>query len=171
MKNSIQRCLYLDMDDVVADWNKEAMRHLQRTWVIGDRLPDEEWRKLQNHSRFYRNLPLMPGAEELVAWARDYTKRNNMHLAFLTAIPQSNEVPYAIYDKLLWAQERFPHIPVFFGPYSQDKHMHCQPGDILIDDRVQNCLDWRAVGGIAHQYSTWENCRSWIYHNLDPTIK
>ena len=36
-----------------------------------------------------------------------------------------------------------------FGPYSKDKHQHCEPGDILIDDRSSNIEEWRAVGGIA----------------------
>jgi len=168
MKN--QKSLYLDIDDVVADWQAEAEAYLQRTWVVGTMLPDEEWNKLKNHTRFYRNLPLFPGAEDLVAWAKDYTTTNNMHLAFLTAIPKSNDQPYAIYDKLLWAQERFPDIPVFFGPYAADKHMHCGPGDILIDDRPENCRAWREAGGIAHQYSTWGNCKVWIKTELQDHI-
>jgi hypothetical protein len=46
-----------------------------------------------------------------------------------------------------------------FGPYSKDKHMHCQPGDILIDDRLSNVEEWRTAGGIA------------IHHdNIDATL-
>lgn len=159
------------MDDVVADWNKEARRYLKRTWESGVWIPESEWQNLEDHKRFYRDLPLMEGAEELIAWARTFTEKNNMHLAFLTALPKNNKMQYASYDKFLWAQERFPNIPVFFGPYSHDKHHHCQPGDILIDDRTSNCVEWRLVGGIAHQYTTWEKCKEWIFHNLDNTIK
>ena len=154
------------MDDVVADWGQEARRFLKRTWDSNTWLPESEWKNLENHTRFYRNLPLKSCAEELISWAKDYTKQNNMHLAFLTALPKNNKVPYASYDKFLWAQERFPNIPVFFGPYPEDKHLHCHPGDILIDDIHQNCIDWRAAGGIAHQYTDWENCKHWIHSEL-----
>lgn len=154
------------MDDVVADWYQEAQRFLKRSWEVGVWIPESEWKNLENHTRFYRNLPLKRGAEELIEWAKNYAEQNNMHLAFLTALPKNNKMQYASYDKFLWAQERFPNIPVFFGPYSADKHLHCRPGDILIDDRTQNCIDWRAAGGIAHQYSTWENCKKWIAETL-----
>jgi len=167
-----QKCLYIDMDDVVADWRGEAQSYLRRTWEQGKMLPEEEWGKLLNHKRFYRNLPLFPGAEELIAWAIQYSEKNDLHLAFLTGLPKpKSKIQYAAYDKMLWAQERFPNIPVFFGPYPSDKHHHCHPGDILIDDRQSNCEEWRAAGGIAHQYTTWEKCKAWIYHNLDNTIK
>jgi hypothetical protein len=68
---------------------------------------------------------------------------------FLTAVPHYNDVHWAFWDKMLWAQERYPDIPVHFGPYSQDKQKHCQPGDILVDDRPDNCENWIRVGGVA----------------------
>ena len=154
------------MDDVVADWVQEAQRFLKRSWEAGQWIPESEWKNLEHHARFYRNLPLKDGAEELIQWARKYAKHNNMHLAFLTALPKNNKMQYASYDKFLWAQERFPEIPVFFGPYSKDKHLHCRPGDILIDDRLSNCVEWRLAGGIAHQYTTWKNCKKWIEETL-----
>ena len=89
-----------------------------------------------------------------------------MHFAFLTAIPHDDTIPYAIYDKVRWADKHFPGIPVLFGPYSFDKQLHCKPRDILIDDRSDNCNDWRMAGGIAHEYRTWEKCQQWIKHNL-----
>jgi hypothetical protein len=39
-----------------------------------------------------------------------------------------------------------------FGPYSKDKHTHCVPGDILIDDRTSNIHEWNNVGGIGLLY-------------------
>ena len=167
-----KRTLYLDMDDVVADWMGEAARYLQRPqWHVDERIPHRDWDKLKQHHRFYRNLPMMPNAEHLVAWAVGFTKQQDMDLKFLTAIPHDNDMPWSIHDKILWAQERFPDIHVFFGPYSTDKHLHCRKGDILIDDRTQNCQEWRAKGGIAHQYITWPNCKVWIASDLACKIK
>jgi hypothetical protein len=64
-------------------------------------------------------------------------------------VPKGNDVKWAFYDKVMWAQKYYPNIPVHFGPYSVDKWHHCQLGDILIDDRASNIEEWRAAGGIA----------------------
>jgi len=80
----------------------------------------------------------------------------------LTALPHDYSVPFASYDKVLWAQERFPDIPVLFGPFSHDKWRHCEPGDILIDDRVSNCEEWIRAGGLAHIYRQWPECHVWL---------
>jgi 5'(3')-deoxyribonucleotidase len=158
--------LYLDCDDVVADWLSEANNYLNSSYdeVLdnGFRMPHSEYKRLVDHQRFYRNLDFLPGALELVDWARSYAHRKHRFLAFLSAIPHDNSVPHATYDKSLWAHEHFPDIPLFIGPYSTDKWKHCKPGDILIDDRIENCMDWEGVGGIAHIYRNWDECRKWI---------
>jgi hypothetical protein len=64
-------------------------------------------------------------------------------------VPKANDISWAFYDKVIWAQTNFPGIPVMFGPYSKDKWKHCLTGDILIDDRSSNIDEWRAAGGIA----------------------
>lgn len=157
------------MDSVVADWLAGARAYLAQYDLEENEdgmIPVHIWNRLQEHHRLYEDLPLLPGAEELVDWARKYAYQNNMHLAFLTAIPHGNDAPYAFYDKVHWAHRHFHNIPVFFGPYSKDKKAHCKPGDILIDDRNENCEDWAAAGGIAHQYTTWEKCKAWIEATL-----
>ena len=55
------------------------------------------------------------------------------------------------HDKFLWIQDYYPDIRVHFGPYSEDKQLHAKPGDILVDDRTSNCLQWRSAGGLAVQ--------------------
>jgi hypothetical protein len=73
-------------------------------------------------------------------------------LMFLTAVPKGNDVKWAFYDKVNWATTHYPDIPVMFGPYSHDKHVHCKLGDVLIDDRTSNCEEWRHAGGVAIQH-------------------
>ena len=125
--------------------------------------------KVKAKQRFYRDLPIKDGAFELVDFCQHVV---NIGLAddlrFLTALPHDYSVPFASYDKVLWAQERFPNIPVLFGPYSHDKWKHCQPGDILIDDRTSNCEEWTRSGGHSHIYRTWEACRPWLEQILNP---
>jgi 5'(3')-deoxyribonucleotidase len=159
--------IYLDMDDVVADWMKAACEYLDvERWDWGQLLPDHKWRRLKDNQRMYRTLPLRAGAEELVEWVTDYCNRTKSGLFFLTAVPHGNDVPWAFQDKVFWAYERFPHIPVFFGPYSHEKWVRCQPGDILIDDRPSNCEEWRRAGGLAHQYKNWSDCKVWLEETL-----
>ena len=155
--------IYLDMDDVVADWMPAARAIVNRNWDYGERIPESDWSKVKAKSRFYRDLPMKPGAEELVEFCRDLVAKGIAEeLLFLTALPHDYSVPFAAYDKVLWAQERFPNIPVLFGPYSFDKWRHCQAGDILIDDRHSNCHEWRAAAGLAHEYRNWPACKQWF---------
>jgi 5'(3')-deoxyribonucleotidase len=140
--------LYLDMDGVVADFDEYAARTLGVPPSQGI-YPDDVWCKLATNARLYRDLIPITYAGELVATCFNFAQRKQYGFMFLTAVPKGNDVPWAFYDKVEWARKYFPNIPVMFGPYSKDKHQHCQPGDILIDDRSSNIEEWRAVGGIA----------------------
>ena len=161
--------IYLDMDDVVADWLVYAQEVLKMRWddKKGERIPQEDWDRLKANNRFYRDLPLKPGAMELTQFCRDYVAKNpDVGLYFLTALPHDYSTPYAPSDKVNWAAKYFPGIPVFLGPFSHDKYRHCKTGDILIDDRHSNCNEWVAAGGRAHIYTTWENCKPWLEKEL-----
>ena len=145
---------YLDMDGVVADWESAAAQFLNRPMRNPDTLThyrntEEEWARIKTQSRFYRSLPLMPRVDELVHLARQYRDTLGWNLLFLTAVPANNDVHWAFYDKVMWAQDHFPDIPVHFGPHSWDKCRHCNLGDILVDDRPDNCAQWLAAQGLS----------------------
>jgi len=159
--------IYLDMDDVVADWLSHAYTILGKRWEMGVRIPQNEWDKLKDDMRFYRDLPLKPGAHELVDYCQNLVYTGKAEgLFFLSAIPHDYSMPYATQDKVWWANEHFPGIPVFIGPFSHDKWRRCTPGDILIDDRISNCEEWRREGGLAHIYRNWEDCKIWLENNI-----
>jgi len=147
--------LYLDMDGVVADFDAYAYQTL-RIGPSEGVYPSNEWRKLKSNPRLYRDLQKTPYADELVFQCSIFAKRNNFQLKFLTAIPKNNDLPWAFHDKVKWVEKNgYGSIPVMFGPYSKDKHMHCVPGDILIDDRTSNIDEWNKAGGygILHKNS------------------
>lgn len=161
--------IYLDMDDVVADWMGYARSYLKIQWAEGEMVPDQQWRRLKDDQRMYSKLPLKEGAIELVNWVTEYTdKHPEVELFFLTAVPHNNDMPWAFVDKVWWAKYHFPHIPVFFGPYSHDKWVRCQQGDILIDDRRSNNEEWIRAGGRAHLYRNWQDCKIWLEQELGP---
>ena len=140
--------LYLDMDGVVADFNEYAHRTLGVPASQGI-YPDDVWQKLAANPRIYRDLVKTAYAHELVRFCIKWCLQKDYEYAFLTAVPKGNDVPWAFNDKVVWAQQNFPGIAVMFGPFSKDKHQHCQPGDILIDDRSSNIEEWRRAGGIG----------------------
>lgn len=151
-KSMNKQTLNIDMDGVVADWNAYAMKILGTDSLMQNgRWPDKDWARLKACKTFYRDLPKMPKADELMNLARRFRDELGWNINMLTAIPHHNDVPECFQDKIEWQQEFFPDVRVHFGPYSQDKKSHCRPGDVLIDDRTDNCEDWRSVGGIAIQ--------------------
>lgn len=142
--------IYLDMDGVVADFRANALRTIgSAPQEPGDLYSDRDWNRLRDNPHLFLHLPLMPRANELVNIARQYRDQLGWELLFLTAIPHNNDLPWAFHDKAEWARLHFTDIPVHFGPYSSDKHLHCSPGDILVDDRKDNCQEWTAAGGVA----------------------
>lgn len=143
------------MDGVLADFNLQAQKVLsasdQDVSIAAQRgrWCPQQWEKLRSNPRFYLDLPKTEIADSLVAVALQLVRQRNYQLAVLTAIPKNNDMPWAFWDKFLWMQQRYPDIPLHFGPYSHDKASHCTPGDILVDDRRDNCQQWQARGGIA----------------------
>ena len=143
------------MDGVLADFNAKAREVLGATEADSDsaaragRWPRERWETLKEIYDFYRILPKTPFADQIMALARRYRDELGWNLYILTAIPSGNDVPQAFYHKVQWIQEYYPEVEVHFGPYSRDKAHHCQAGDILVDDRYDNCEAWAQAGGQA----------------------
>ena len=140
--------LYLDMDGVIADFDEYAFRTLGLPPSEGV-YAQEEWVRLAANPRIYRDLVKTPYADDLVAFCKEYTALRDYDLKFLTAVPKGNDVPWAFYDKVKWAELYYPNIPIFFGPFSKSKAERCEPGDILIDDRLSNITAWMGRGGRA----------------------
>ena len=148
------KTLYLDMDGVVADFNEYAFRVHGFDFAV--EYPDELWNQIAQNPRLYRDIKKTPYADDLVNHCREFTNKNKIDLYFLTAVPKSNRLHWAFYDKVEWARTYFSDIPVHFGPFSNNKWMHCTPGDILIDDRISNITEWTKSGGIAILHETFE---------------
>lgn len=147
--------IFLDMDDVVADYSKKLYQ------ILGYKKQDNvyldyEWKIILENQRIYKHLEPCIGSEKIVYTAEKISNIQKKELCFLTAVPHKNDFPWAFYDKLNWANKYFPNIPVWFGPYSSDKQKHCSPGDILVDDRKSNIDAWISVGGIGILHTSIE---------------
>ena len=105
------------MDGVVADFDRYALETLGVPPSNGV-YPSEIWNQLVQNPRLYRDLQKTSYADILVAKCQKFAIDNYYEMMFLTAVPKGNDVHWAFYDKVLWAQAYFPNIPVHFGPYS-----------------------------------------------------
>jgi len=136
------KTIFLDMDGVVADFDGYAHRTLGIETKPGVRFDQQDWYRLRDHSpRIYSLVPVLPTAHDLVKQVKELVS-DSYDIRFLTAIPRENDMGWAYWDKMKWAEKNFPGIPVWFGPYSDDKQHHYKEGDILIDDRIKNIDDW-----------------------------
>lgn len=142
------------MDDVVADFGKYAKKvtkqALSPEWWTWEQ---PIWDAVFQNQRIFLNLEKTSIADELISFCRKFCLLNQYDLRFLTAIPKKVLVPWVFSDKITWARNYYPDIPVMFGPYSHQKKLHCNPADILIDDRPSNILDWNDAGGHGILYA------------------
>lgn len=151
--------LFLDMDGVLADFVAGVEREIgaASAWAEWQQLkqqphwPKQWWQTLaEAQPRLFANLPETSWAHELVAVAKQFEQCGYV-VRVLTAIPQHAHMPDVYYDKCMWIAQRWPELSVWFGPTSTEKQRFARPHDILVDDRTDNCEQWRAGGGSAVQ--------------------
>lgn len=134
--------LFLDCDGVLADFDayfKQVFGHDSLAHSMSDRVEftPQIWEDLKAHPDFYRNLPLMPDAQQLFAAV--------MHLRpiILSGVPKGE---WAEVQKLDWGKRYFPGVPMVLTE-SKNKRDYCHLGDILIDDWPRYKADWEEAGG------------------------
>lgn len=162
--NKSKNTIFLDLDGVLADFNAFVFANMGRTFDHQSGPSDRAmWDYLKSVDRMYYQLPPTTYAKKL--W--DAANAVGCKVKILSAIPRRVSMPTAESDKKEWLNK---HADIFtgeidfnIGPYSRDKWKHCKPGDILIDDRKDNILDWTTNGrgtGILHTHD-----------NVDSTIE
>lgn len=132
--------IFLDCDGVLADFDTYAEAYFgmpprQYETAVGSR---RFWEELEAKGDFYRNLPLMPDARDLVAGV------THLSPTILTGCPRGS---WAQGQKVEWAAEHFPGVPIITCRSAQ-KCDYGKPGDVLIDDWNQHRHHWIAMGGV-----------------------
>jgi 5'(3')-deoxyribonucleotidase len=156
--NPLTNIIYIDMDGVLADFNKFIIEHTGRPFDYYSPDGDPEmWDFLESSDHLFLKLDTTPYAYDLIAAA--YSITDNVQI--LTALPTNISMPTAMQDKIDWVEMHFgPDIKVNFGPEAGDKWTHAAPGDILIDDREDNIEDWISKGrslGILHNIDDYDS--------------
>jgi hypothetical protein len=147
--------IYCDLDGVLADFDARfehftgiSPREYEETAIqqLGSKKGKEKFWNLIDEQigvRFWRGIPLMPGALEL--W--NYLKP---HVPIILTAPSRNEVSKI--GKRLWVQDNLgTGIPIVFKQ-AQQKTDLASPTSILIDDRLDNIQSWKSKNGIGILY-------------------
>ena len=147
--------LHVDMDEVIADFQKGYEIQTKIPWHIARELPDELfWDNISRIPDFFYYLPLMPDAMELWNAIKFLDPR------ILTAIPRVSTRPSAGSEKRRYIAAHFgEHVIVNLSPSAAAKIRFYRPGtkDILIDDRKDTIDTWNNAGGIGIFHTSANN--------------
>lgn len=140
--------IYLDSDGVCCDFSAYCLTHYGK---LPDNLDKSEkskfWSWVQWHNDnvqpFFRNLPKMDGADDLVNFCT--TNFNNTKILTASGFtPKNGDV-----QKIEWYAENYPHVECIVVSKSPDKAAFAHPRAILVDDRAKSIDPWVAAGGIG----------------------
>lgn len=140
--------IYCDLDGVLVDFDRFKQEHLSSRAQIDD---DTMWAELQEIPNVFRLMKPTPYSNML--WTAIMS--TGLPRKILTAIPRKATMPNAENNKRDWVLDHKDRVflgelpEVLIGPHSKDKWRHCKLGDILIDDREDNCAAWETAGGFT----------------------
>jgi len=131
--------IFVDMDGVLADF--DAHHEAIFGYRPDKQADDVDWQKVRGVSGFYANIPPMVDMHEL--W--NFVSRLDAPPIVLTGVPVV--VEEAPDNKREWVSRHLGADVEVRCVRSRDKCLHCQPGDILIDDWEKYRHLWIGKGG------------------------
>ena len=137
---SRQPHLFLDCDGVLADFDLGAQKHLGMGSADFEKRHGrgEFWKRLARAPDFYGTLEEMPDAQRL------FRAVKHLNPTILTGLPLGK---WAAPQKERWAASHFPGVPII-TTMARNKHLHMEPGDVLVDDRLNHRDLWENAGGV-----------------------
>ncbi len=141
----------VDMDEVMADTLYEHLRRYNEAfdeavtvddlagkglWEIAPLDRQQQLRAFLDAQDFFEDLPLMPGAQEVL---KQLTTRFDVFIA-----TQAMTVPNSLGPKYRWLQRYFPYIPPTNYVFCGNKCI--LRADYLIDDLPRNLLRFEGKG-------------------------
>ncbi|MBS1527177.1 MAG: 5'(3')-deoxyribonucleotidase [Bacteroidetes bacterium] len=163
--------LAIDMDEVLADTidkfievyrrdhNTEILLEEMSGKEFHELLPDtlsHSWRDYVNAPGFFRDLKVMPGAQQVVA---DLQKKYDVYI-----VSAAMEFRNSLIDKLDWMNEHFPNIGWKNIVFCGNKIVDVQ---IMIDDRIRNFAGFHGRKIIFssphnHYITEYERANNWL---------
>jgi 5'-nucleotidase len=141
--------IYIDMDGVVADFDKAFPQVAEKKWTEGQEKKVPEG--------FFYTLELIDGAQEALN-----ALSNDFELYFLSTPQWSN--PNCWKEKRLWVEKHFGDL--MFKRLILTHNKGLLKGDYLIDDRIQNSVE-NFEGEHIHfgteKFPNWGSVVSYIF--------
>lgn len=166
--------IYFDMDGVLVDFEYGARNICQNFADLNhpseDLSPEQReakrqfWMKIEQQDDFWRKLPVMDGAEQLLSVAKSVSE-----IFILSKTPGKKHfingekyVQFVADEKRKWVLK---HMGKFFD---DERIIICDgkkgalakpmPEDILIDDRCENIAEWESCGGRGILFVNASDC-------------
>lgn len=132
--------LFLDCDGVLADFDRGALKLLGKSpeQFQARHGRGEFWKRLAHAPDFYGTLAELPDAQRL------FQAVKHLRPTILTGLPLGK---WAAPQKERWAAAHFPGVPII-TTMAREKHLHMDPGDVLVDDRENHRALWEDAGGV-----------------------
>jgi len=119
--------LWIDMDGVVADFEKKATEYAEEMGITFQEFADQN--KYRDIEGIYSELPLYPGAKQAIQMLEDSGKYD---VYFLSAPSWENVSCFT--DKRVWVAKHFPSLKKKMSLSHQKGH---HLGHYLVDDRTK----------------------------------
>ncbi len=153
--------IYLDMDGVLADFNRGVkelcgMEALPQGKFRNPEYDNRMWEKIRDTDHFYNRLYLLPGAKEM--FDAIYSKYKS-RCEILTGVPKPERgILTAGQDKTAWTRRLLsPKVKVNIVLRKEKIRCCTGPDAVLIDDYAKNIREWQAAGGTAILHTSAEN--------------
>jgi len=141
--------LFLDADGVLADFDRGVRRLLGASpkEYIAKNGRGAFWKRLAAAKNFYGTLPEMQDARRL------FDAVKHLEPAILTGLPLGR---WAAPQKVQWAADHFPGVPII-TTMARQKHLHMEPGDVLVDDRENHRRTYDDAGVVFIHHTSAED--------------
>jgi hypothetical protein len=145
-------CIYLDMDGVIANFDKRY----KELFNIAPR-------EAEKHEKFYHyfeefissgqfaTLELMPGAMDAITFLR----KCNTPTQILSSTANEEKYDAISKQKKVWLQTHGITFNPIFVPGKKYKYKYATPNSIIIDDTKSVIDDWNKAGGIGIWHKDW----------------
>ena len=146
------KCIYLDMDGVIADFVKryKELYHME---------PREAEKKKEFNKFFdefietnqFATLDMMPGS----MMGLEFLRKANVPTQILSSTANEARYDDISKQKMIWLQTHGITFNPLFVPGKKHKYKYATPDSIIIDDTESVIDDWRKAGGIAIWHKDW----------------